>query len=65
MILMNRNGKRHPENSADGVVKHSKEKFADLFKNTYRVLLSRGMKGCYIYFMDKDTERFFKSRIEK
>ena len=53
------------ENSSDGVVKRSKEKFTDLVKNTYRVLLSRGMKGCYVYFMNKDTERFFKSRIEK
>jgi len=55
----------NPENSADNVVKRSKEKFVDLVKNTYRVLLSRGMKGCYVYFVDKDTERFFKSRIEK
>ena len=55
----------HPENSADNVVKRSKDKFVDLVKNTYRVLLSRGMKGCYVYFVDKDTERFFKSRIEK
>ena len=51
-------------NSSDNVVKRSGEKFVDLIKNTYRVLLSRGMKGCYIYFMNKDTERFFKSRIE-
>lgn len=52
------------ENSADSVVKKSGEKFIDLVKNTYRVLLSRGMKGCYVYFLDKDTERFFKSRME-
>jgi DUF2075 family protein len=51
-------------NSSDNVVKRSGEKFVDLIKNTYRVLLSRGMKGCYVYFMNKDTERFFKSRIE-
>lgn len=50
--------------SSDSVVKRSAEKFTDLVKNTYRVLLSRGMKGCYVYFMNKDTERFFKSRIE-
>lgn len=50
--------------SADSVVKRSKEKFADLVKNTYRVLLSRGMKGCYVYFMDKETERFVRSRLE-
>ncbi|MDO8886182.1 DNA/RNA helicase domain-containing protein [Candidatus Oleimmundimicrobium sp.] len=50
--------------SSDSVVKRSGEKFTELVKNTYRVLLSRGMKGCYVYFIDKDTERFFKSRIE-
>jgi uncharacterized protein len=50
--------------SADTVVKGSKDKFTDLAKNTYRVLLSRGLKGCYVYFMDKDTERFVKSRME-
>lgn len=50
--------------SADNVVKRSKDQFLELVKNTYRVLLSRGMKGCYVHFMDKDTERFIKSRIE-
>src|SRR5262249_53062564 len=50
--------------SADYVVKRSKERFVDLVKNTYRVLLSRGMKGCYVHFMDKDTERFVRSRME-
>jgi DUF2075 family protein len=54
----------HPENSEDKVVRKSKEKFLDLVKNTYRVLLSRGMKGCYIYFMDKETEKFFRTRME-
>lgn len=51
--------------SADTVVKGSKDKFTDLVKNTYRVLLSRGLKGCYVYFIDKNTERFIKSRMEK
>ncbi len=55
----------HPQNSADAIVKRSKEKFTILTKNTYRVLLSRGIKGCYVYFTDKDTEKFFKTRIEK
>lgn len=54
----------NPTQSSDSIVKRSKGKFIDLVKNTYRVLLSRGMKGCYVYFIDKDTERFFKSRIE-
>ena len=53
-----------PANSSDQVVKRSKDAFIEFVKNTYRVLLSRGMKGCYVYLMDKDTERFFKSRID-
>lgn len=55
-----------------GRLNHSKDpafrganiKFAEFVKNTYRVLLSRGMKGCYVHFMDKEAERFFKSRME-
>jgi len=52
------------ENSFDNPVRQARDKFIDLVKNTYRVLFSRGMKGCYVYFMDKDTERFFRSRME-
>jgi uncharacterized protein len=54
----------NPDRSYDTVVKRSKQRFVDLVKNTYRVLFTRGMKGCYVYFMDKETEKFFKSRIE-
>lgn len=54
----------HKSESHDSVVKRSKEAFASLVKNSYRVLLSRGLKGCYVHFMDKETERFVKSRIE-
>ena len=52
------------EYSYDTVVKRSKDKFIDLVKNTYRVLLTRGMKGCFVYFLDKNTEHFFRSRME-
>jgi len=55
----------HPVNSGDPVVRRSGDRFIDLVKNTYHVLLSRGLKGCYVYFLNKDTERFFKSRMEK
>ncbi len=53
----------HPENSADRVVKTSGDNFLNLVKNTYRVLLSRALKGCYVYFVDKDTEKFFRTRM--
>ncbi len=55
----------HPDKSFDTVVRRSKGRFADLVKNTYRILLSRGIMGCYVYFLDKETEQFFKSRMEK
>jgi DUF2075 family protein/SOS-response transcriptional repressor LexA/DNA replication protein DnaC len=31
--------------------------------NIYKTLMTRGMKGCYVYFVDKDVEKFFKERI--
>jgi len=54
-----------PESCFDTVVKRSKADFANLIKNTYRVLFSRAMKGCYVYFVDRETENFFRSRIEQ
>lgn len=56
--------KGQPEHSADSVVRRSKEDFLRYVKNTYRVLLTRGMKGCYVFFYDKDAERFVRSRID-
>jgi SOS-response transcriptional repressor LexA len=34
-----------------------------IIKNTYRTLMTRGMKGCYVYFTDKETELYFKDRL--
>lgn len=52
------------EASFDRQVRRGGEAFVDLVKNTYRVLFSRGLKGCYVHFLDRDTERFFRTRIE-
>jgi DUF2075 family protein len=43
----------------------SDTKYQSIVKNIYRVLLSRGMKGCFVYFMDKNTENFIKTRIKR
>lgn len=53
----------HKQRSHDGPVKRAKESFTALIKNTYRVLLTRGLKGCYVHFMDRETERFVRSRM--
>lgn len=34
-----------------------------LVRNIYRTLMSRGMKGCYVYFMDKEMEKFFERML--
>lgn len=34
-----------------------------IIKNTYRTLLSRGMKGCYLYCTDEETQAYFKSKL--
>ena len=34
-----------------------------IIKNTYRTLMTRGMKGCYIYCTDKETEEYFRKRM--
>lgn len=55
--------KGKPENSCDTPVRNKRESFTQMVKNTYRVLLTRGIKGCFVYFEDKETEKFFKSRM--
>ena len=54
-----------PENSADASVKRDKENFLRYVRNAYRVLMTRGMLGCYVYFMEKDTEDYFRSRVDQ
>jgi len=42
----------------------AQKKVDSIIKNTYRTLMTRGMKGCYVYFLDKETEKLFRNRIE-
>jgi hypothetical protein len=37
-----------------------KEKIRSLIKNTYKTLMTRGLKGCYVYCTDKETLEYFK-----
>lgn len=57
-----------PEHNKDtaarrGLAKHP-DRFRCLVAQTYRVLLTRGMRSCTIYFEDPETENFIRSRIE-
>jgi uncharacterized protein len=35
-----------------------------IIKNTYRTLLTRGMRGCYVYCVDKELARYLRTRIK-
>ncbi|ARP83220.1 ATP-binding protein [Bordetella genomosp. 8] len=52
-----------------GFVKMSKERPAEaalladrIIKNTYRTLMTRGMKGCYVYAVDPKLREYLKAR---
>ena len=36
-----------------------------IIKNTYRTLMTRGMKGCYVYCMDKKLQEYLKNYNNK
>jgi DUF2075 family protein len=41
------------------------KKADEIIRNTYRTLMSRGMRGCYIFCTDRTTNEFFKQAIEE
>lgn len=50
--------------SRDHVVKtRSGERFIDVVKNAYRVLLTRGMQGCSICILDPETRAYVENRL--
>ncbi len=51
-----------------GILRRENQEAADIkadliIKNTYRTLMTRGMKGCYVYFTDDETREWFKKLI--
>ena len=39
------------------------QKADEIIRNTYRTLMTRGMKGCYVYFTDQGTADYFKELL--
>lgn len=48
--------KTHPE--------AARQKADLIIKNTYRTLMTRGMKGCYIYCTDPETQAYFQKFVK-
>ena len=35
-----------------------------LIRNIYKVLMTRGMKGCYVYFTEPEVKEYFENRLK-
>ena len=59
-----------PDNSLKGINKIAREqgeevaqkKAENIIKNTYRTLMTRGMKGCYVYCTDNNLQEYFNNK---
>jgi DUF2075 family protein len=76
--LLNRNNRiitdytKHPVGANEFKRPHQRRVFDEdnqiidqLIRNTYRVLFTRGQKGCYVYCLDKDLSNYIKSELIK
>lgn len=52
--------KKHKENPEEAL-----ELADEIIKNTYRTLMSRGMKGCYVYCEDMLLQAYLKERLSE
>jgi uncharacterized protein len=69
-LATNPQGRAKSDKSLNGYVGESKinpeeanAKADELIRNTYRTLMSRGMKGCYVYFVDPQVRQYFESKL--
>lgn len=61
MVITDKNACKDPvlrQNRAEAIMT-----FDDYVRNIYRVLMSRGMKGCYLYIVDKPLREYLKGLL--
>lgn len=70
-LACNPDGRASTDISLHGYKKESKEnpksarqKADKIIRNTYRTLMTRGMKGCYIYCTNKDVAHYFQEKLQ-
>ena len=71
VVITDASKRASSDNSVKGYKKMMKENPEDakeqldlIIKNTYRTLMTRGMKGCYVYCVDEETREYFKNAIK-
>ena len=48
----------------DPTLMRGRQNFDNYVRNIYRVLMSRGMKGCYVYFCDQRLKKYFEQKLK-
>jgi hypothetical protein len=69
-VITDRTKRAKSDKALSGIVKlakHDPERAAriadELIRNTYRVLMTRGMKGCYVFCTDAALGEYLRSRV--
>ena len=71
-LVSDPSGRASTDVSLHGYKKELKEnpelaeaKADQIIRNTYRTLMTRGMKGCYIYCTDPEVADYFQKRLAR
>lgn len=65
-VVITDSSKEAKSDKSSGIRSCKDPVFADkLIRNTYKTLLSRGQKGCYVYCEDKDLRDYMKKLLNK
>jgi uncharacterized protein len=69
-VITNPNARAKTDKSISGFKKllktnpeTAKKKADGIIRNTYRTLMTRGMKGCYVFCTDTETQAYFQDRL--
>ena len=65
-VLTNAKARAKTDQSLKGLYKfkNPEEKASQIIRNTYKTLLSRGQKGCFIYCEDKELSEYIKTKLK-
>lgn len=64
-VLTNFNARAKTDQSLKGIKTTENYELADrIIRNTYKTLMSRGQKGCFVYCEDKELNKYLKLRIK-
>ena len=57
--------KSYKDSAGKKGLKDDPQQLSTLIRNIYKTLMTRGIKGCYVYFCDKKVEEYFRKRLKE